>query len=97
MHWLRGLHRGLQAEKDRMKTDEFNMGLSKGARFTSPSPRAVPVKAAVDPKNCLMLRFGKCGDGPLCAEACEACAMRFRSEGGGHRAQSGSDSDRHRL
>ncbi|MCU0799590.1 MAG: CoB--CoM heterodisulfide reductase iron-sulfur subunit A family protein [Candidatus Thermoplasmatota archaeon] len=62
--------------KDRIE-DEFNMGLSKRSAVYIPFPQAVPLKATIDPKNCLMLRFGKCGDGPLCVKACEACAIDF--------------------
>ncbi len=60
--------------------DEFNMGLSKRSAVYIPFPQAVPLKATVDPKSCLMLRFGKCGDGPLCEKACQPGAIDFKQK-----------------
>ena len=62
--------------KDRID-DEFNMRLSKRSAVYIPFPQAVPLKATVDPDSCLMLRFGKCGDGPLCVKACQPGAIDF--------------------
>jgi heterodisulfide reductase subunit A len=35
------------------------------------------MKCTIDGKNCLMIKHGKCGKGPLCVEACEANAIDF--------------------
>ncbi|MGA1793561.1 MAG: 4Fe-4S binding protein [Thermoplasmatota archaeon] len=60
--------------------DEFNMGMGKRSACYIPFPQAVPLKATIDPDSCLMLRFGKCGDGPLCVEACEPGAIDFQQK-----------------
>lgn len=57
--------------------DPFNMNMGKRAAAYIPFPQAIPLKATLDPDHCLMLRFGKCGDGPLCVKACEAGAIDF--------------------
>ncbi len=62
--------------KDRVE-DDFNMKMWNRGAIYIPFPQAIPLKATVDPESCLMLRFGKCGDGPLCVDACEAGAIDF--------------------
>jgi heterodisulfide reductase subunit A len=57
--------------------DTFNFGLGNRSAAYISFPQAIPLKATIDPDHCLMLRFGKCGDGPLCQEACEANAIDF--------------------
>ncbi|MDG6225667.1 MAG: CoB--CoM heterodisulfide reductase iron-sulfur subunit A family protein [Candidatus Thermoplasmatota archaeon] len=57
--------------------DEFNMGMGKRSACYIPFPQAVPLKSTIDPNSCLMLRFGRCGDGPLCVKACEPGAIDF--------------------
>jgi heterodisulfide reductase subunit A len=57
--------------------DPFNMHMGKRSAAYIPFPQAIPLKATIDPDHCLMLRFGKCGDGPLCVEACEPKAIDF--------------------
>ncbi|MGA1873333.1 MAG: FAD-dependent oxidoreductase, partial [Thermoplasmatota archaeon] len=57
--------------------DDFNMNMGKRSAAYIPFPQAIPLKATLDPDHCLMLRFGKCGDGPLCAKACEPGAIDF--------------------
>ena len=57
--------------------DDFNMGMGKRSACYIPFPQAVPLKCTIDPESCLMLRFGKCGDGPLCVEACDPGAIDF--------------------
>ncbi|MFO8051210.1 MAG: CoB--CoM heterodisulfide reductase iron-sulfur subunit A family protein [Thermoplasmatota archaeon] len=57
--------------------DDFNLGMGKRSACYIPFPQAVPLKCTIDPESCLMLRFGKCGTGPLCVEACEAGAIDF--------------------
>jgi heterodisulfide reductase subunit A len=60
--------------------DPFNMNMGKRAAAYIPFPQAIPLKATIDPDHCLMLRFGKCGDGPLCQGACEPVAIDFSQE-----------------
>jgi heterodisulfide reductase subunit A len=43
-----------------------------------PFPQAVPLKAVVDPKHCLLLSRGKCKKS--CIEACKASAINFDQE-----------------
>ncbi|MFW3147344.1 MAG: FAD-dependent oxidoreductase, partial [Thermoplasmatota archaeon] len=57
--------------------DDFNLYMGKRGAAYIPFPQAIPLKATIDPNHCLMLRFGKCGDGPLCAKACEPGAIDF--------------------
>ncbi len=57
--------------------DTFNLELGKRSAAYIPFPQAIPLKATIDPDHCLMLRFGKCGDGPLCVKACEPDAIDF--------------------
>ncbi len=60
--------------------DEFNMGLSNRSAIYIQFPQAIPLKAVMDSETCLFHRFGKCGDGPLCVEACEAEAIDFEQK-----------------
>lgn len=62
--------------KDRI-SNEFDMGLGKRSAIYIPFPQAIPMKCTVDENNCLMIKHGKCGKGPLCIEACEADAIDF--------------------
>jgi len=57
--------------------DEFDMNLGKRSAIYVPFPQAVPLKYTIDPNNCLMIKRGKCGDHPLCQEACERDAIDF--------------------
>lgn len=57
--------------------DKFNLELGKRSAAYISFPQAIPLKATIDPDHCLMIRFGKCGDGPLCEKACEPEAIDF--------------------
>ncbi len=57
--------------------DTFNLNLGKRSAAYISFPQAIPLKATIDPEYCLMLKFGKCGDGPLCVKACEPDAIDF--------------------
>ncbi len=59
---------------------EFDMGMGKRSAIYIPFPQAIPLKCAIDPDHCLMLTRGKCGDKPLCKEACEADAIDFKQK-----------------
>ena len=60
--------------------DEFDMNLSKRSAIYVPFPQAVPLKYCIDPNKCLMLKVGKCGDHPLCKEACDRDAIDFNQK-----------------
>ena len=60
--------------KDRIN-DEFNYGISKRSAAYIPFPQAVPLKAVIDPQNCLMVKNGKCAK--KCVEACERGCIDF--------------------
>jgi len=60
--------------------DEFDMNLSKRSAIYVPFPQAVPLKYCIDPTKCLMVTRGKCGDHPLCQEACERNAIDFNQK-----------------
>ena len=60
--------------------NEFDMNLSKRSAIYVPFPQAVPLKYCIDPNKCLMLKVGKCGDHPLCTEACERDAIDFNQK-----------------
>jgi heterodisulfide reductase subunit A len=60
--------------------DEFDMNLSKRSAIYVPFPQAVPLKFCIDPNKCLMLKVGKCGDHPLCKEACDRDAIDFNQK-----------------
>ncbi len=57
---------------------EFDMGLSKRSAAYIPFPQAVPLKAVIDAKNCLMLTKGKCSK--ACAKACQREAINFSQQ-----------------
>ena len=57
--------------------DEFNMNLGKRGAVYIPFPQAIPLKATIDPEQCLFLRYGKCGRSPACQDVCEAEAIDF--------------------
>ncbi|MEM4257628.1 MAG: CoB--CoM heterodisulfide reductase iron-sulfur subunit A family protein [Candidatus Thermoplasmatota archaeon] len=68
------------AQACRMKghvSDDFNMHLGKRSAIYMPFPQAVPLKCTIDPKHCLMITRGKCGDEPLCVKACAQGAIDF--------------------
>jgi heterodisulfide reductase subunit A len=44
--------------------------MSKRSAIYVPFPQAVPLKYTIDPDRCMTLKTGKCGDHPLCVEAC---------------------------
>ena len=62
--------------KDRI-SNEFDLGLGKRSAIYIPFPQAIPMKCTIDNNNCLMIKHGKCGKGPLCVEACDAKAIDF--------------------
>jgi heterodisulfide reductase subunit A len=51
--------------------NEFDMNMSKRSAIYVPFPQAVPLKYTIDPEKCIFLKTGKCGDHPLCIEACD--------------------------
>lgn len=55
--------------------DEFDYGLSKRGAAYIPFPQAVPLKAVIDEKNCLMIKNGKCTQ--ACKKACERDCIDF--------------------
>ena len=57
--------------------NEFDMKMSKRSAVYVPFPQAVPLKYTIDPEKCIMLKTGKCGDHPLCVEACDREAINF--------------------
>jgi len=57
--------------------DDFNQGLTKRGAAYIMFPQAVPLKATIDPNNCLMVTRGKCGKEPKCVAACTAEAINF--------------------
>ena len=74
---------GVCAEKCRLHdriSNEFDMNLSKRSAIYIPFPQAVPLKYCIDPTKCLMITRGKCGDHPLCQEACERDAIDFNQK-----------------
>jgi len=58
--------------------DEFNYGINKRSAAYIPFPQAVPLKAVIDPKNCLMVKNGKCAQ--KCVEACDRGCIDFGQE-----------------
>ena len=50
--------------------NEFDMNMGKRSAIYVPFPQAVPLKYTIDPEKCITLKTGKCGDYPLCVEAC---------------------------
>jgi len=61
-------------------SNEFDFGLGKRSAIYIPFPQAIPMKCTIDQDNCLMIKHGKCGTGPLCVEACEANAIDFKQK-----------------
>jgi len=57
--------------------NEFNLEMDNRSVPYIPFPQAVPLKYTIDGKKCLMVTRGKCGDHPLCVEACAADAIDF--------------------
>ncbi len=55
-------------------TDRFNAGLDKRKAIYVDYPQAVPLKYAIDAKNCIFLKNGKCG---FCKKVCPADAVDF--------------------
>jgi len=51
--------------------NEFDMNMGKRSAIYVPFPQAVPLKYTIDPDKCIFLKTGKCGDHPLCVEACD--------------------------
>jgi heterodisulfide reductase subunit A len=71
------------SEACRMKnriSDEFNMDLSKRSAVYIPFPQAIPLKSVIDQEKCLLLSKGKCGDHPLCVDACGPGAIDFNQK-----------------
>jgi len=71
------------SEACRMKNripDEFDMKLSKRSAIYIPFPQAIPLKSTIDPNKCLYLSKGKCGDHPLCVDACGPKAIDFNQK-----------------
>jgi heterodisulfide reductase subunit A len=56
---------------------EFDMNLAKRGAIYIPFPQAVPLRYTIDPERCLMVKHGKCGKAPKCAEACDRDAIDF--------------------
>jgi heterodisulfide reductase subunit A len=74
---------GACAEACRMHArvlSEFDMNLGKRSAVYVPFPQAVPLKFTIDPEKCIFLRTGKCGDHPLCVEACDRNAIDFNQK-----------------
>jgi heterodisulfide reductase subunit A len=65
--------------KDRI-SDEFDMNLSKRSAIYIPFPQAIPLKSVIDENNCLYLSREKCGDHPLCVDACGPGAIDFNQK-----------------
>ncbi|MDX9871519.1 MAG: CoB--CoM heterodisulfide reductase iron-sulfur subunit A family protein [Clostridia bacterium] len=58
--------------------NEFDYGLAKRGAAYIPFPQAVPLKAVIDQKTCLMLKNGKCTQ--ACVTACERKCIDFTQE-----------------
>ena len=56
---------------------EFDMNLAKRGAIYIPFPQAVPLRYTIDPDHCLMVKHGKCGKSPKCADACDRDAIDF--------------------
>ncbi len=57
--------------------DAFNEGIAKSGAITIAFPQAIPKKAVIDPKHCIMLTKGKCG---ICAKKCPTEAIDYKWE-----------------
>lgn len=55
--------------------DSFDEGLSKRSAAYIPFPQAIPLKAVIDDKECLLLKKGKCSK--KCVQACSRKAIDF--------------------
>jgi heterodisulfide reductase subunit A len=55
--------------------NEFDLGLTKRKPIYIPFPQAVPLKATIDPNDCLFLKVGKCKK--TCVDACDPKAIDF--------------------
>jgi heterodisulfide reductase subunit A len=74
---------GVCSEACRMKNripNDFDKNLSKRSAIYIPFPQAIPLKSVIDQKKCLFLSIGKCGDHPLCVEACGPGAIDFNQK-----------------
>lgn len=60
--------------------DDFQMGLGRRAAIYQPFPRALPPTYTVDPAQCLLLKDGRCEEGPPCALACPEKAVDFSQQ-----------------
>lgn len=60
--------------------NEFDVGTSKRGAIYVPFPQAVPLKALIDKNRCIYLTKGKCKDSPVCADVCDADAIKFDQE-----------------
>ncbi|WP_027360501.1 FAD-dependent oxidoreductase [Desulforegula conservatrix] len=66
---------GACTEKCPKKVDDvYNAGLAKRKAIYVPYPQAVPLKYAIDAKNCIKLTKGKCG---ICEKTCPAGAIMY--------------------
>jgi heterodisulfide reductase subunit A len=57
--------------------NEIDMNMMNRSAIYVPFPQAVPLRYTIDPNKCIMLRTGKCGDHPLCVEACDRDAIDY--------------------
>jgi heterodisulfide reductase subunit A len=74
---------GVCAESCRLHNripNEFDMNMMKRSAIYVPFPQAVPLRYTIDPNKCIMLKTGKCGDHPLCVEACDRKAVDFNQK-----------------
>lgn len=68
--------------------DAFDEGLSKRSAAYIPFPQAIPLKAVIDEKECLLLTKGKCSK--KCVEACSREAIDFSQKETVRRIEVGS-------
>jgi heterodisulfide reductase subunit A len=69
---------GTCAEKCPKKVvDDYNIGLNKRKAIYVPYAQAVPLKYAIDSKNCIYLTKGKCGN---CKKVCPVDAINYEDE-----------------
>ncbi|HSR32395.1 MAG TPA: CoB--CoM heterodisulfide reductase iron-sulfur subunit A family protein, partial [Anaerolineae bacterium] len=61
-------------------SNEFQMGLSRRAAIYRPFLEALPATYSVDPAHCLLVKDGRCEDGPPCGAACPENAVDFSQE-----------------
>jgi heterodisulfide reductase subunit A len=60
--------------------NEFDLNMMNRSAIYVPFPQAVPLRYTIDPNKCIMLRTGKCGDHPLCVEACDRDAIDYTQQ-----------------